>query len=94
MRIRWTEPAVADLTGICDYLQEYESPTLARTVAQAVYRAAQLLSKFPMKGRIGREADTRELVISRYPYIVVYRLQADSVHILRILHASQQLPIQ
>lgn len=94
MHIRWTEPAVSDLTGICDYLQEYESPALARTVAKTVYRAAQSLSKFPMKGRIGREAYTRELVINRYPYIVVYRLQADSVHILRILHASQQWPIQ
>jgi plasmid stabilization system protein ParE len=41
-----------------------------------------------MKGRIGPEADMREFVISHYPYIVVYRLQADSVHILRILHAS------
>ena len=92
MRIRWTEPAVADLTIICDYLQEYESPALARTVGQALYRAAQSLSKFPMRGRTGREEGTRELVHSHYPYIIVYQVRADALYILRILHASQEWP--
>ena len=39
-----------------------------------------------------REPDTRELVIQRYPYIVVYELRADAVAILRVLHTSQQWP--
>jgi plasmid stabilization system protein ParE len=47
MRIRWTQPAVADLTTICDYLQAHETNVLAQTVAQTVYRAVQSLSKFP-----------------------------------------------
>jgi toxin ParE1/3/4 len=94
MRIRWTEPAFADLSSICDYLQEHEGRPLARTVSQTVYRAAQSLSKFPMKGRTGREPGTRELVLRRYPYVVVYKVQSDSVHILRILHASQQWPVR
>lgn len=92
MRICWTQPAVDDLTVICDYLQEHESPALAQRVAQTVYGAAQSLSQFPKKGRPGREPDTRELVIQRYPYIVVYRVRADAVEIIRVLHTSQRWP--
>ena len=33
MRIRWTEPAAADLTGICDYIDEHDGPERARRVA-------------------------------------------------------------
>ena len=92
MHIRWTQPAVYDLTGICDYLEKHESAALAERVAQAVYDAAHSLSPFPKKGRPGREPDTRELIIQRYPYIVVYELRADAVAILRVLHTSQQWP--
>jgi plasmid stabilization system protein ParE len=71
MRVRWTQPAAGDLTAICDYLEYHESPALARRVAQAVYSAVQSLSPFPAKGRRGRLPETRELLIQRYPYIVI-----------------------
>jgi toxin ParE1/3/4 len=92
MHIRWTQPAVSDLTGICDYLEKHETAALAQRVAQAVYDAAHSLAPFPKKGRLGREPDTRELVIQHHPYIVVYELRADAVQILRVLHTSQQWP--
>jgi len=31
MRVRWTEPAARDLTGICDYTQEHHGPEAARS---------------------------------------------------------------
>jgi len=78
MRIRWTKPAVDDLTRICNYLVEHESPTLARTVAQTVYSSVPSLAPMPRKGRNGREPGTRELIITRYPYIVVLRIACRS----------------
>jgi plasmid stabilization system protein ParE len=66
MRIRWTSPAVSDLTGIYDDLETYETRELAQRIAEAIYGAAESLRLFPKKGRIGREPDTRELVIQRY----------------------------
>ena len=33
MRIRWTDPAVNDLTQICDYIAEHGSSATARRVA-------------------------------------------------------------
>jgi toxin ParE1/3/4 len=44
-------------------------------------------------GRPGRTKGTRELVISRTPFIAVYRLKgARRIEIIRLLHASQQWP--
>lgn len=43
-------------------------------------------------GRPGRKQGTRELVISRTPFIVVYRLKAKRIELLRVLHGSQQWP--
>jgi len=35
---------------------------------------------------------TRELVISRTPYIAAYRIDGDLVTIVRVLHGAQQWP--
>jgi toxin ParE1/3/4 len=43
-------------------------------------------------GRSGRVADTRELVISRTPFIVVYRVTPTRIEILRVLHGAQAWP--
>jgi len=48
MRVRWTEPAAADLTAICDYIDEHDGPERARRVAITIYeskRSADLLFK-------------------------------------------------
>ena len=46
----------------------------------------------PFRGRLGREEGTRELVISRLPYIVIYRVKDDAVEILYIYHGAQHRP--
>ena len=51
-----------------------------------------LLSDVPDMGRTGRIAGTRELVIPRLPYVLVYRLTNGTVDILTILHTSQRWP--
>ena len=43
-------------------------------------------------GRAGRVKGTRELVISKTPYIAVYRIIAEAIVVLRILHGAQQWP--
>jgi addiction module RelE/StbE family toxin len=92
MRIRWTQPAASDLTSICDYIDEHNSSATARRVAQSIYRSVSSLEKFPYRGRKGRQMDTRELVISNLPYIVIYRVNENVVEVLRILHGAQDWP--
>jgi toxin ParE1/3/4 len=50
----------------------------------------QMLQWLPRSGRPGRVVGTRELVITRAPYIVAYRIIGDTVGILRVLHCSWQ----
>jgi hypothetical protein len=39
--------------------------------------------KYPLVGRVGREAGTRELGLAPMPHIVVYRIRDTGIEILR-----------
>jgi plasmid stabilization system protein ParE len=92
MRIRWTEPAARDLTGICDYTQEHHGPGPAHKLALRIYEAIGSLPQFPHLGRLGRKLGTRELVLPGSPFLAVYRVRKDVIEIARILHGAQKWP--
>jgi len=48
------------------------------------------LETIPNRGRSGRMAGTREFVVA--PFILVYRVGADVVEILRVYHSAQDWP--
>lgn len=92
--VLWQDQAIADLDRILDYI-ERESPQGALTMARAIREGAEaLLSKYSKIGRRGRVAGTRELVIARTPFVLVYRLRRSPqrVEILRLLHGAQKWP--
>jgi len=91
VRLAWTEAAVADLRALEAFIRE-DDPGAARRQVQAVIAAAQNLIRFPEAGRPGRRPGTRELVVSRTAYIVAYRVRADSIELLRVLHGRQRWP--
>ena len=86
MMLFWTHEAIADREAIYDYI-EADNPSAALSLDEL----AAMLSSHPLMGRKGREAGTRELVVHRN-YILVYDLPAESVRILRVLHAARQWP--
>lgn len=92
MRIRWTDPAVRDLTNICDYIEKHGGAATVRRVAISIHQRIETLAEFPESGRTGRKAETRELVFGGLPYLAIYRIQGEGVEILRILHGAQQWP--
>jgi toxin ParE1/3/4 len=92
MRVRWTQPAVDDLTHICDYTRERFGPAQPRRTALMIYESAESLKAFPNKGRPGRKTNTRELQIPNTPFVVIYRVSNDAVEISRILHGGQKWP--
>lgn len=91
MQLRWTREAAADLERIADYLFQHV-PERAAELVRAVYDAPALLLEFPHRGRPGKKAETRELVISALPYLIVYTVRGDMVFVVRILHGAQQWP--
>jgi addiction module RelE/StbE family toxin len=89
MRIRWTPAAAADLKSIADYLEQH-LPAFAHSTVDTIYQTIVSLKSMPNRGRHGREAGTRELVIPGLPYIVVYWIKDDSVEVLHIHHGARQ----
>jgi addiction module RelE/StbE family toxin len=91
MRLRWTPAAADDLDAIADYLA-HDFPSFAQATIREIYETTATLRSIPFRGRIGRAEGTRELVIARLPYIVVYRVRNDAVEILHICHGAQNRP--
>jgi addiction module RelE/StbE family toxin len=90
-RIRWTYAAAEDLEHIKNYLTEH-SPQLAQSTVLELYETIRSLKTSPRRGRLGREEGTRELVLSRLPYIVAYRIKEQAVEVLHIFHGAQNRP--
>jgi toxin ParE1/3/4 len=88
MQILWTRAAAEDLEHIKDYLTEYY-PQFAQSTVIELYETICSLKTSPHRGRLGREEGTRELVLSRLPYIVAYRVKEQAVEILHVYHGAQ-----
>lgn len=88
MRLRWTRPALADLVEAQTFIAA-DNPQAARDVAQRVWDAAAGLRDHQDIGRPGHVPDTREWVVSRTPYLIVYRVNNETVEILRVWHTRR-----
>jgi len=91
MQVRWTPAAADDLENIANFLFE-KTPEHAAHLVREIYGAALRLKGFPNRGREGKKEGTRELVMTSLPYILVYRVQSETVSVLRVLHGSQEWP--
>jgi addiction module RelE/StbE family toxin len=91
MEVRWTEAAADDLEQIANYLFEH-APARAAELVHELYRAPSALLNFPRRGRLGKKEGTRELVLAPLPYIVVYQITGEVIHVARILHGAQKWP--
>jgi toxin ParE1/3/4 len=90
MNILWSPEAVNDLMSLRAYIAA-DNPAAARKVAlHIMHNIEQLLPDNPQLGRPGRVPGTRELVIPNTPIIVPYRLQRNTIQILRIYHGSRR----
>ena len=91
MRLRWTTPATQDLYNIVRRIRQ-DNLDAAAKVAKTLYDGCGSLENTPRRGRKGRIEGTRELVFPGLPYIVVYRIQDQTLEILRIYHGAQDWP--
>ena len=89
MQLKWTDPALQDLKEASDYLAS-ENPQAATMMAARIQEAVEYLMDYPAIGRAGRLSDTKELVVTGTPFIVIYRLRSPTVQILRLLHHARK----
>lgn len=69
-----------------------DNPDAAISQGDEIHGQIVKLKCFPERGRSGRVRGTLELVIQRTPYVAAYRIKANQVQILRILHSSRLWP--
>lgn len=91
MRLRYTPRAKLDLAEIHDYIAQ-ENLSAARRVVQIIRKSAETLPQNPFVGRAGRIAGTRELAVGRFPFMLAYRIDADEVQILSVIHTARMWP--
>ena len=97
MKVRWTDPAQTDLFEILDYIAR-DDPGAAERVERRLVNAVASLAQQPRRGRPGRVEGTRELVIPRLPYIVIYRIverplrPVGEIAVMRVLHGARRWP--
>ena len=91
-RVVWTRPARDDLRAIRDFIAR-DSAQYARTVTAGLVVAVDHLRDYPLLGRIVPELarpNLRELIEGTYR--IVYRLTADEVQILAVVHGAREFP--
>jgi len=91
MQIRWQDDAISDLLQVRRFIAMDNPPAAAR-IANRIRSAVPELARQPGMGRPGRVPATRERVLVDVPCIIAYRVEEDSVVVLRVLHASRKWP--
>lgn len=93
MRVVWLAQARANRADAIVYIAQ-ESPRAALDQLDEIERQTDTLAAYPDSGRPGRAPGTRELVINRTRFVLVYRVrpEAGRVEILRLLHGRQKYP--
>ena len=88
-KIRFTHSAKNDLLSVKKYIYE-DNFEASKRVVEHIINEIEILKDNPSIGKAGRIVRTRELVISKYPYIVPYQLKDNIIYILRVLHTSRK----
>ncbi len=91
MQVKWLDKALDNLDEEMEYIAREDSDA-ANQAFKHVMEQVNSLAQFPHKGRPGRVAGTRELVIQKYPFLVPYTIEYGCVVIIRVFHTSRQLP--
>ena len=88
-RLEFSRSSIADIESIKQYISTV-NPRAAERVINRMIKVADHLVDFPMLGRIGRKAGTREIIVPEYPYLLVYRLTASKVIIVTVAHQPKK----
>ncbi len=89
--IVWTEPALADLDAIADYIA-LDSPQAARELVQRVFAHVGQLEEHPLSGpKLPEYKGWRYRQIVEPPCRVIYRHEKGLVHIVHVVRGERLL---
>ena len=91
MDIKLSQEAEQDLIEIFDYILE-DNPLAAEKVLNNIHQEILYLSEHPYLGKSGRVPKTRELVLTKAPFVVPYQVSGNTLEILRVYHTARRWP--
>ena len=91
MQVKWLRRALQNLDEEAANIA-MDSPRMASEFVLHLRDSASTLAEHPNMGRPGRIAGTRELVVTRFSYILPYRVRDGAVEILRVFHTARKWP--
>jgi addiction module RelE/StbE family toxin len=92
LNVSFTPQAKDDLTAIRDWIAQ-DDPRAADNVLARILQTAMMFGQFPMLGRTGLVADTREFSVVGLPYVIVYRIASETeLDVLTVIHARRKYP--
>jgi toxin ParE1/3/4 len=89
VKLRFTPPAVFDLTAIADHMRQ-RNPAAAARVRSSILKSLDNLTVFPRMERKQSTLGVRKLVTRRYSYLVYYKVDMDAREVLRIRHPARK----
>lgn len=91
MHLSWTAASLEDRDALLTWLGK-RNPKAAVSLDDRIEREAEQLLQFPASGRPGRVSGTRELVVTRTKYVLIYTVKGHRIRILCVLHGARQWP--
>ena len=85
----WTRRSLQDLEKIYSFIARDKIEAARKTIL-SIKKAVEQLTYHPFIGKAGRKEGTRELVVARTSFIVIYWVKEEAIEILRILHGAQK----
>jgi plasmid stabilization system protein ParE len=91
MAERWLEVALmaqADITRIAEFYEETAGPLISRQAFETIDKAIDRIAEGIVTHRPGKRG-TRECVLRKFPYIVIYRIYPTKIRVVRVLHQAR-----
>ncbi|MCA3223396.1 MAG: type II toxin-antitoxin system RelE/ParE family toxin [Burkholderiales bacterium] len=89
MIVSFNELARTEITSAIRWLAEKAGPSAAADFAAEVWRSFDRIVERPLIGTPGVR-NTRRVIVRRFPYSIVYRLDGEAIRILAIAHQRRR----
>lgn len=90
-QVIWTEPALADLDAIADYIA-LEDPLAARELVKRVFNRTDQLVAHPLSGpKLPEFRGWRYRQLIEPPCRLIYRYEKSTVHIVHVIRGERLL---
>ena len=86
--LEFSEQALDDMEGLYEYLVE-RNQDAAKRLVKRIYNVCFNIEVFPLAGRAGDVDGTREFVIPKTKYILVYKVTIRKIIILAVYHTAR-----